>query len=208
MEFASEMVVKATLFNLSIAEVPTTLAPDGRTRPPHLRTWRDGWRHLRFLLIYSPRWLFAIPGILLAVIGLVVGAMIVHGPKRVFGFGLDTNTLLYAGTAVIIGFQAFLFGFLTRVYGMQTGFLPPNPLLERFAQRATLEKGLVIGIVLFLVGVALSIYAVLVWSRAGWGALVYADILRIVVPSVVAIIVGFQVMLAAFFLSVLMINHK
>jgi len=208
MEFASEMVVKATLFNFKIAEVPTTLSPDGRSRPPHLRTWRDGWRHLRFLLIYSPRWLFTIPGIVVATIGMLVGAAIVHGPKNVFGLALDTNTLIYAGTAVIIGFQAFLFGVLTRVYGIQTGFLPPHPMLERFAKRATLERGLVLGVLLFLGGLGLSIYAVLQWSHHGWGTLIYPDILRIVIPSAVAIIVGFQVMLAAFFLSVLMINHK
>jgi len=208
MEFASEMVVKATLFKLDIAEVPTTLAPDGRSRPPHLRTWRDGWRHLRFLLIYSPRWLFMIPGIVLAVIGMLVGAAIVHGPKHAFGLHLDTNTLLYAGTAVIIGFQAFLFGVLTRIYGMQTGFLPRKPIIERFTKQATLEKGLLLGVAVFLTGVGLSIYAVFVWSRAHWGLLVYPAILRLVIPAAVAMIVGFQIMLAAFFMSVLMINHK
>ena len=208
MEFASEMVVKATLFKLKIAEVPTTLAPDGRTRPPHLRTWRDGWRHLRFLLIYSPRWLFIIPGIVLTVLGLALGTWVETGQQHVGGVTLDTNTILYAGTAVIIGFQALIFGLLTRVYGMVSGFLPRKQSLERFTQSNTLEKGLVAGILVLLVGLAGSIYSVIEWGHAKFGLLVYPDILRIVIPSAVAIIVGFQIMLAAFFLSVLMINRK
>ncbi|MDB4956281.1 MAG: dolichol-p-glucose synthetase [Myxococcales bacterium] len=208
MEFASELVVKSTLFKLKIAEVPTVLSPDGRSRPPHLRTWRDGWRHLRFLLIYSPRWLFTIPGIVLMLAGLVVGGAIVHGPKHAFGVTLDTNTLIYAGTAVIIGFQAIVFGLFARVYGMQTGFLPKKQMLERFTQQGTLEKGLVGGILLFLLGVAGAIFAILKWQNAGFANLVYPEILRVVIPSATAIILGNQIMLAAFFLSVLMIKHK
>jgi len=208
MEFASEMVVKATLFKLKLAEVPTTLSPDGRSRPPHLRTWRDGWRHLRFLLIYSPRWLFIIPGILLTLIGVVFGAWITTGPKVVAGVAFDTNTLLYAGTATIIGFQAIVFGLLTRVYGMMNGFLPRKQSLERFADGSMLERGLVLGILLFLVGLAGSIYAIFQWRHAHFGLLVYPEILRIVIPSAVAIILGFQVMLAAFFSSVLTINRR
>ncbi|NVB78312.1 MAG: glycosyltransferase family 2 protein [Kofleriaceae bacterium] len=208
MEFASEMVVKATLFKLDIAEVPTTLAPDGRSRPPHLRTWRDGWRHLRFLLIYSPRWLFVLPGIVLMALGIIFGAAIVHGPKHAFGATFDTNTLMYAGTAVIIGFQAIVFGLLTRVYGMQAGFLPRKPFIEKFTGASVLEKGLVTGAIVFLLGLAGSIYAVVQWKGTGYGALVYPQILRVVIPSATAIVLGFQVMLAAFFLGVLMISRK
>jgi len=208
MEFASELVVKATLFKLKIAEVPTTLDKDGRSRPPHLRTWRDGWRHLRFLLIYSPRWLFIIPGIVLTLIGLGVGAWVETGPQKIGSLTLDTNTIIYAGTAVIIGFQALIFGLLTRVYGMVGGFLPKKPFLERFTSTSRLEEGLVSGIFILLIGIAGSIYSVVKWKHASFGLLVYPDILRIVIPSAVAIIVGFQVMLAAFFLSVLMINRK
>jgi glycosyltransferase involved in cell wall biosynthesis len=208
MEFASEMVVKATLFKLKLAEVPTTLAPDGRTRPPHLRTWRDGWRHLRFLLIYSPRWLFIIPGILLTLIGLIIGGWVETGQQKVGSLTLDTNTIIYAGTAVVVGFQALIFGLLTRVYGMASGFLPRKQSLERFTATSRLEEGLVAGIFVLLVGIAGSIYAIVKWKHAHFGLLVYPDILRIVIPSAVAIIVGFQVMLAAFFLSVLMINRK
>jgi glycosyltransferase involved in cell wall biosynthesis len=208
MEFASEMVVKATLFQLKIAEVPTTLSPDGRSRPPHLRTWRDGWRHLRFLLIFSPRWLYLIPGIVLMSLGLVLGIAIVHGPKHAFGVTFDTNTLIYAGTAMIIGFQSVVFGLLTRIYGMQAGFLPEKQALAWLRGHNTLEKGLVVGILLFLVGLGGSIYAILRWRAAEFGTLVYPDILRIVIPSAVAIIIGFQIMLGAFFLSVLVIHRR
>jgi glycosyltransferase involved in cell wall biosynthesis len=206
MEFASEMVVKSTLFKVKIAEVPTTLAPDGRSRPPHLRTWRDGWRHLRFLLIYSPRWLFIYPGILLVALGLVFGGLIIHGPVAIGSANLDTNTLLYAGTAVVIGFQALVFGLLTRVYGMVAGFLPPRPSLQKIAEQGLLERGLVAGLVVFLGGIALGVWSVLRWKGAHFGLLVYPDILRIVIPSAVAIIVGMQTMLGAFFLSVLLIR--
>jgi glycosyltransferase involved in cell wall biosynthesis len=208
MEFASEMVVKSTLFGVKIAEVPTTLAPDGRSRPPHLRTWRDGWRHLRFLLIYSPRWLFIYPGVALVALGLVLGGLVVRGPVQVFGANLDTNTLAYSGTAVVIGFQALIFGVLTRVFGAVSGFLPPRPGVEKWVQRGVLEEGLVVGIVVFLVGVGLAIKAVLDWRATDYGVLSYPDILRLVIPSAIAIIVGFQIMLGAFFWSVLMIKHK
>jgi glycosyltransferase involved in cell wall biosynthesis len=208
MEFASEMVVKATLFKLKIAEVPTTLAPDGRSRPPHLRTWRDGWRHLRFLLIYSPRWLYLIPGVALMLFGLIVGSLIVHGPKHIGSATFDTNTLIYAGVAMIIGFQSIVFGVMSRIFGMQNGFLPPKPIIERLTQQGTLEKGLVIGILLLLVGLAGGIRGVMVWREHQFGMLVYPDILRTVIPSAVAMIMGFQVMFAAFFLIVLTIPRK
>jgi len=144
----------------------------------------------------------------LTVLGLALGAWVEQGQQHIAGVTLDTNTILYAGTAVIVGFQALIFGLLTRVYGMVSGFLPRKQALERFTQSNTLEKGLVVGILVFLVGVAGSIFSVIEWSHARFGLLVYPDILRIVIPSAVAIIVGFQVMLAAFFLSVLMINRK
>jgi hypothetical protein len=208
MEFASEMVVKATLFKLKIAEVPTTLAPDGRSRPPHLRTWRDGWRHLRFLLIYSPRWLYTVPGMALMVLGLVIGAAIVHGPKRVFGVTLDTNTLIYSGTAVVIGFQMVVFGVFARVHGMMVGFLPRKQTLEWTTQHGVLERGLIGGVLVFVLGLVGAFVAVSRWGHAGFARLVYPDILRIVIPSAVAMMLGVQIAMAAFFLSVLMIHRK
>jgi len=208
MEFASEMVVKSTLFKVKIAEVPTTLAPDGRSRPPHLRTWRDGWRHLRFLLIYSPRWLFVYPGIILIALGLVLGGLVIHAPLKIGPATLDTNSILYAGTAVVVGFQALVFGLLTRVYGMVAGFLPPRPSLQKLADQGALESGLIAGLLVLLLGIGLGVWAVLRWRTTHFGLLSYPDILRIVIPSAVAIIVGMQIILAAFFSSVLLIKHK
>src|SRR6267378_7884160 len=126
MEFASEMVVKATAFGLRVTEIPTTLSPDGRDRAPHLRTWRDGWRHLRFLLLYSPRWLFLYPGGLLMIIGLLVGLLLLRGPLTVGGVNFDVHTLLYAAMAVIIGFQAIVFAMFTKVFAMSEGLLPED----------------------------------------------------------------------------------
>src|SRR6202008_1537384 len=127
MEFASEMVVKATLAGQRVTEVPTTLAKDGRSRPPHLRSWRDGWRHLRFLLLFSPRWLFFLPGLALLTAGLVVGAIIAAGPLTLGGVGFDVDTLVAASAMIVVGFQAVLFWLFTQVYAGSEGFLPEEP---------------------------------------------------------------------------------
>lgn len=208
MEFASEMVVKASLFQLTVVEVPTVLSKDGRSRPPHLRTWRDGWRHLRFLLIYSPRWLYMIPGIVLMTLGGVGGALLVHGPKTLLGAAFDTNSLLYAAGAFIVGFQALQFALFTRVYAMQIGILPHHERLDSFTRRPTLEIGLVVGLLLTALGIGGALWGVWEWEQLDWGYLNYPDILRLIIPSVVSIIVGWQTILASFFLSVLTISRK
>ena len=154
MEFASEMVVRATLAGYSVIEVPTTLAPDGRSRPPHLRSWRDGWRHLRFLLLYSPRWLFLVPGLALMVLGLGVGTAVAITPITVGGVTFDVNTLVAASVATIIGFQAVQFAVFTKVYATQEGFLPPDERLRRGLELFTLERGLAVGVLLVLMGLA------------------------------------------------------
>ncbi len=209
MEFASEMVVKATIFGLKITEVPTTLSPDGRTRPPHLRTWRDGWRHLRFLLIYSPRWLFLYPGMLLIVIGFILSTLIVLGPVVIFDHvQLDTNTLIYAGAAIIIGFQSICFGLFSRVYAVDVGFLPRNNSYTKWFDYLSLEAGLIAGVLVVLSGIFGTFYSLYLWKQVNFGQLNYPAILRIVAPSVVAIMFGFQIILASFFLSVLMIKKS
>ena len=209
MEFASEMVVKATIFNLKITEVPTTLSPDRRSRPPHLRTWRDGWRHLRFLLIYSPRWLFLIPGIFLMLFGFILSILIIQKPFNLIGnIQLDTNTLLYAGAFIIVGFQAFIFGIFTRAYAEQVGFLPQNDKLIRWLEIISLEKGLIIGLIIFFAGIFGTFYSLTLWNEVHFGQLDYPSILRIVIPSVVAIILGLQTILSSFFISVLFVNKK
>jgi hypothetical protein len=203
MEFASEMVVKATLMGQKITEVPTTLSPDGRSRPPHLRSWRDGWRHLRFLLCYSPRWLFLIPGIASMVLGLVVMLAILPGAFGVGGLVLDVNTLMYAAAAIFIGFQSVLFAVFTKIYGMQEGLLPEDDRMKTLFRFVTLESGIIVGIALVVLGLAGSIWAVSDWGAASFAELDPKQSLRVVVPSVVALTLGFQIMLSSFFLSIL-----
>ena len=208
MEFASEMVVKATLNKLRITEVPTTLFQDGRSRPPHLRSWRDGWRHLRFLLLYSPRWLFFYPGALLMFIGIVLSVWLLPGPRRVSSVTLDVNTLVYAAAAIVIGFQAVNFSIFTKVFGISEGLLPEDPRLNKIFRYITLETGIVSGVVLLLAGLALSIYAVGDWGTHSFGSLNPTKILRLVIPAVTGMTLGSEIVLSSFFLSVLGLKRR
>ena len=208
MEFASEMVVKATLLEMRIAEVPTTLKPDGRSRPPHLRSWRDGWRHLRFLLLYSPRWLFLYPGAALMTIGFLAGAWLLPQPRVVYGIGFDAQTLLYAGLAVLIGYQAVIFAFFTKIFAINAGLLPHDERIERFTRVISLETGLIVGGLLLLFGLGASIFAVSVWAQTAFGGLDPSQTLRLIVPAGVALTLGCQTILSSFFLSVLAIGRR
>jgi len=208
MEFATEMVVKANLLGMKISEVPTTLSPDGRTRPPHLRTWRDGWRTLRFFLLYSPRWLFLYPGFALALVGCVVGAWLVPGPRKVGAVIFDVHTLLYAAIAVLLGFQAIAFAVFTKLFAISEGLLPPDPVLEKFFRFISLEIGLVLGTILTLAGFATSVYAVRVWEIHSFGPLDFSQTLRIVIPAVLCLTLGVQTIFSSFFLSVLGMRRK
>jgi hypothetical protein len=203
MEIASEMVVKATVLRMRVEEVPTTLRPDGRSRPPHLRPWRDGWRHLRFMLLYSPDWLFLYPGLSVMVAGLAVGAWLLPGPRVVAGLGFDVHTLLYAAVAVILGFQAITFAAFARTFASAEGLLPGDGWHRKLVRLVTLEVGVLTGAACFIAGLGGSAYAVLGWGREGFGALDVSATLRAVIPSVVAMVIGLQVALASFFLSVL-----
>jgi len=203
MEFASEMVIKAQLLGIRSSEVPTTLSPDGRSRPPHLRPWRDGWRHLRFMLLYSPRWLFLYPGLGLIVLGVVVGAWVWSGPGWIGGVGFDVHTLLYAAAAVMVGFQAVMFAVLTKIFAISEGLLPRDDRLDRVFQYVNLEVGLVAGASLFLLG-ALGMAAMIrVWSNNSFGPLDPSQVMRGAIPSVLALTLGAQIILSSFFLSVL-----
>ena len=203
MEFASEMVVKASLQGLRIAEVPTTLSPDGRSRPPHLRSWRDGWRHLRFLLLFSPRWLFLYPGAFLTLLGLASMAALVTGPRNLGGLTLDVNTLVYSAAATVCGFQAVAFAVFAKVYAIEAKLLPPDPRIEIFTRLFRMEVGIVVGSLLFLIGLVSSAYAVGLWGSLHFGPLDPAVTLRIVVPAVTALVIGMQTVFSSFFLSVL-----
>jgi glycosyltransferase involved in cell wall biosynthesis len=208
MEFASEMVVRATLAKLRIVEVPVTLSPDGRTRTPHLRPWRDGWRHLRFLFLYSPRWLFFYPGIALMLVGVALGIALLPGPLHIGSVGLDVNAFVYCAVAVIIGFQAVLFSVLARAFAVGAGLLPPSRNTERIFRIVTLEVGLAVGALLLLAGIGLSVYTVWFWSGRSFGALSTSSTIRLVVPAAMLMILGLETVLASFFLSILGINRR
>jgi hypothetical protein len=203
MEFASEMVVKSALHGLKIGEVGVALHKDGRSRPPHLRTWRDGWRHLRFLLLYSPRWLFLIPGLILLAVGAITMAVVAVRPVVIGGFGFDIHTLAYAGAALLLGFQMALFAVFTKVMGIRSGWLPDDPRKMRWLTRFTLEKGLVASGLIFGAGIAMSLHAVSLWAQADFGALDPRVTMRWVVPSVTAIAIAGELFLAAFFVEAL-----
>lgn len=203
MEFASEMVVKATLNRLRMAEVPTTLKPDGRGRPPHLRSWRDGWRHLRFLLIFSPRWLFLYPGLALLLTGLAGLLVLLPGPRTLAGVTLDIHTMLFASLAVIVGYQAVQLGVFSRFYGARAGLLPEDPTVTRLVEFTTLERGLVIGVLLMLGGLIGSVSAVFSWGQTEFRTLDPAAGMRLAIPSATAIALGAQLAFGAFFLGVL-----
>jgi len=208
MEFASEMVVKATLRNLSIDEVPTVLSPDGRSRPPHLRSWRDGWRHLRFLLLYSPRWLFLYPGVLLMLIGLATGVWLLPRARTIAGINFDIHTLLFAALAVILGFQAINFAVFTKIFAVSEGLLPEDARLSAALRIISLEGGLIAGGLLLLVGVAGSIYALSGWGARSFGSLDPTRTMRIVIPSITALTLGFEIILSSFFLSILGMKRR
>ena len=203
MEFASEMVVKATAFGLRITEIPTTLSPDGRDRAPHLRTWSDGWRHLRFLLLYSPRWLFLYPGAVLFVVGIVASALLLPGPVVIGNVGFDVHTLLFAAMAILIGFQSIVFATFTKIFAISEGLLPEDPRLSRLFRYVTLEVGLAVGIFLILAGTGAWVLGLEYWRNHHFGPLDPEKTLRIVIPGMVSFTLGFQIILSSFFLSVL-----
>jgi glycosyltransferase involved in cell wall biosynthesis len=203
MEFASETVVKASLHGLRITEVPTTLSVDGRNRPPHLRSWRDGWRHLRFLLLYSPRWLFLYPGLLLMLVGAVVSGWLLVGPRVVDGITFDIHTFLYAAMAIVIGYQTVIFAIFTKVFAITEGLLPEDARLKTLFTYIKLETGILAGALLLVAGIGLSVYALSFWSATSFGPLDPSRTLRLVIPAVTLIALGLQTVLSSFFLSIL-----
>jgi hypothetical protein len=212
MEFASEMVVKASLAGLRITQVPTTLSPDGRSRPPHLRSWRDGWRHLRFLLLYSPRWLFFYPGVTAFAVGFVLSLLLLPGPLPFRAGGathtLDVDTLTYALGLVLIGAHITVFAVSAKVFGTQEGLLPRDPSFERLFQYLTLETGLLFGCFLLLVGAGILGYAFHLWHATGFGDLSATRMLRLTLPSAACFMLGVEVIFASFFLSLLGLNRR
>jgi glycosyltransferase involved in cell wall biosynthesis len=209
MEFALEMVIKATLSGLRVCEVPTTLSRDARgDGVPHLRTWRDGWRSLRFFLLYSPRWLFLYPGLLLMAISFAVTVALLPGTLVIGDVSFDAHTLLYASVGIVIGYQGVVFAAFARLFAVSEGLLPESALLTRAFRYVTLETGLVAGALLLLAGLVGSVLAVGIWESKSLGRLNYADTLRVVIPSCTLLMLGCQTVLASFFLSILGLKRR
>ena len=204
MEFASGMVIKATLKQIKISEVPVTLHPDGRSRPPHLKPWRDGWRHLRFMLLYSPRWLFLVPGLLLSAFGAALAAVLAVQNLSIGGVVLNVGTLMMACMAVVVGFQLTAFAFYTKIFATAEGLLPEDPNLNRLFHFFTLEKGIAAGLLVLAAGLALLLRAVWFWKEASFGPLPsMEENLRRLIPAAALILLGVQSIFSSFFLSVL-----
>jgi glycosyltransferase involved in cell wall biosynthesis len=208
MEFASEMVIKARLMGLKMTEVPTVLSPDGRSRPPHLLPYRDGWRHLRFMLLFSPNWLFLYPGMALMLVGLAVGGLLLGQPIHINTIRLGLDTHIYCSTCVVAGFQAILFSLLSRFYAIREGLYPETARDRKLGQLITLERGLVSGAAILLTGLAAALYAVWHWKQHAFGDLDTEHIARIVIPSSVAISLGIEIILFSLLLSTFSLNVR
>jgi hypothetical protein len=208
MEFASEMVVKAVLSRLKLDQVPTTLRPDRRSGRPHLRSWRDGWRHLRFLLLFAPKWLFFYPGIMLFVLSLSGFISLLFGPIIIGEVSFDTNTLLVCSAGILVGFQIIFFAVFAKVYAVQRGFHGPDLRVDKLLNSYPVEAGIIIGILLFIVGIGILVAAVLYWKSFGFGKLPYDTSLRIVIPAITATALGTQTIFSGFAIGVFGINKK
>ena len=202
MEFASEMVVKASLANLRIAEVPTTLRPDGRQRAPHLRPWRDGWRHLRFMLLRSPQWLFLYPGLAFALLGFLGAALVAARPRELLGlFNLDINALLFFSVAVIVGLQLAYFGLFAIALARRMRIRVVSAMPRHLVRHAESQGAILLGLMLILAGLSGTVLAVVEWGESSFGALVPSQMMRLTIPSVTALAVGMQVLFGALLLG-------
>jgi glycosyltransferase involved in cell wall biosynthesis len=204
MEFASEMAISATLKNLKITEVPVTLSKDGRSRPPHLKPWRDGWRHLRFMLLFSPRWLFLFPGISLFMVGLAVSMPLAFGNFKVGAVQFNVGTFAVACMTIIVGFQLTAFAFFTKVFAIAEGLLPDDPKFSQLFKTFTLEKGILLSLAILLAGIALLLRAVWLWSQFHFGELPsMEENLRRLIPAASLVVLGIQGIFSSFFMSAL-----
>jgi hypothetical protein len=208
MEFASEMVIKATLFKLRTTEVPTTLSPDGRSRPPHLRPWKDGWRHLRFMLLFCPNWLFLYPGLLLMASSLAAGARLLAGPAYIGTVRFDVDSLIYLAFFSVIGFQAVLFSLLSRVFAIQEGLYPSTQRFIAVLREITLERGLILGSLLALAGFSLGFYSIFDWHLHSFGLMDFTRLARLVIPSATGMTLGVQLVLFSFFFSTIHLSAR
>ncbi len=208
MEFAVEMIIKSSLYGEKTAEVPITLHPDGRqAHPPHLRTFRDGWITLSFLLMYSPRWLFLVPGLVLVLLG-VIGYVVAMPRRTILGVNFDAHTLLFASLAILLGYQSILFATFAKTFAISEGLLPKDARLDRFLKIVNLDRGVLIGSLALLAGVVLLLGAVNQWRESHFGNLDYAHTMRWVIPGVTLTALGFQTILSSFFISILRLRRR
>jgi hypothetical protein len=208
MEFATEMIIKSSLYGEKTAEVPITLHPDGRkSHPPHLRTLRDGWRTLRFFMMYSPRWLFFLPGLLLIFLGLLGYAVAMPG-LTIGGATLDAHTLLFASLAILCGYQAVLFAIFTKAFAISEGLMPEDPRMTRFFKHVYLERGIIAGGLTLISGLGLLFGAVNQWRNVSFGPLDYSHTMRWVIPGATMTALGFQTILSSFFVSILGMKRR
>lgn len=198
MEFASEMVVRASLFEYSIAEVPTTLSQDKRTRAPHLNTWRDGWRHLRFLLAFSSKWLFFYPGLFLVIVGTVITVTLLFGDVHIGGVGFGVHTMLFSALAVVVGFQLIQFAWLSKVFAANAGLVPVKPWMARLDSILNLERGLVVSLLMMAVAIVGALFGVGLWAGESFGDLDPNRMMRILIPSAAFFSLGVQLFFGSF----------
>ncbi|NEN07026.1 glycosyltransferase family 2 protein [Diaminobutyricibacter tongyongensis] len=209
MEFASEMVVKASLGGRRVSEVPTTLKKDGRSRPPHLRSWRDGWRHLRFLLIFSPRWLFLVPGTIAFALGILGTFILTFGPFSIGEIGFDVASQVYLAAIAVVGYQAVIFAILSKIYAQHEGFrIPRSRNFDRLEKRISLESSAVVGLILFLIGLTVAILQLVMWGSTGFGALEIDRTVRTAISAALLMMLGAQTIMAGMFLGVLSVVLK
>ena len=208
MEFALEMLVKATMMGMRVTEVPVTLSPDGRDRRPHLRSWRDGWRSLRFFLVFSPKWLFFYPSLVLMIFGLVAGLWLMPGTRHLAGISLDVHTLFYCAAAIVVGFQLLVFAVFGKLLAISTGLHPQKPELERLLLNARMEVGLFLGALLLIIGLGGSVYAFYYWAGAQFGNLNPFRMMRVIIPSVLALTLGLQLVFSSFYLGLLQLQFR
>ena len=203
-EVASEMVVKATMHGMRIEEVPAPLTRDALDRPPRMESWKELWRHLRFLLVFSPRWLFFYPGIIVTLVGAAAMlAWVINGPIKIGSVGFDVNTMLIAALLIVFGMQAVYFAIISKIFGVKAHLIPTNKAIDWFSRRFTLERGLILGGVAAVLGVGGLLATFIIWGESTFGALVPSEIMRITIPSFTLIVVGLQGVFASFILSIL-----
>ena len=203
MEFASEMVVKAGLNNLRMAEAPTTLKKDGRSRPPHLRSWRDGWRHLKFLLTFAPKWLYLLPGLVLGLLGIVGLAWLLPGDGRIGSVRLGVHTILYSSAFIIMSAQILSFAYLARLFGVREGLWAESNFLAKMRNWFTVEKGCLIGAAMIAGGIFLAVRAVMTWAQTDYGDLHESEMMRLAIPSILLSCLGLQSIFTSFFAGLL-----